>query len=81
MNKTDKFLKHTKNGRIYPYNKNIANDSDVVVITAEEAYPEKFLTPKQKTRKRKLSLETEDFVEPEVQVNEQLGLDASRDLP
>lgn len=38
----EKFFQHRKNGTIYPYNERLANNPDVLLVTEQEAYPERF---------------------------------------
>ena len=75
-----RFLRHRTHGRIYPYHKYLAESIDFEEITPQEAYPEKHIPAKQKGRKTKLKLDTEEVPTPAEPVNEELNADASRGL-
>jgi hypothetical protein len=77
---TDKVLRHKVNKEIFGWNKSLAESSNIEEITLVEAYPEQFVPEKQKSRKTSLQLESL-VEEPPVIVNEQLNIDASRNLP
>jgi hypothetical protein len=77
---TDKVLRHKVNKEIFGWNKPLAESSNIEEITLVEAYPEQFVPEKQKSRKTSLQLESL-VEEPPVIVNEQLNIDASRNLP
>lgn len=79
MNKTDKYLQHKVTGAIFGWNRHLAANSDIKAVTAEEAFPHKFMTPKQKKRVSKLKLDV-DLEEPVI-TNEDINIDASRNLP
>lgn len=81
MQPTDKALRHRVNRRCYTWAKMLAENTEMEEITALEAFPELF-KPKQmatKSRKTKLNLATE--LEDGMEVNEQINIDASRNLP
>ena len=75
-----RYLRHRVNGRIYTWNKPMSENDDIEEVTELEAYPERFVPPKQKGRKTKIQLDTEELPEPK-QTNDDVGLDASRNLP
>jgi len=77
----NRYLRHRFNGRIYTWNKPMSENLDLEEVTEEQAFPEKFVPAKQKGRKTKLQLETEEVPTPEEPVNEELNADASRNLP
>jgi hypothetical protein len=66
-----KFLRHKEDGTIYDWNPILAKNPMCEEVTEEQAYPERFMTPKQKGRKAKVNLATElpeepDFTPPEL---------------
>lgn len=77
---TDKVLRHKITKAIFGWNKALAESSNIEEITLVEAYPEQFLPQKQKSRKTSLQLESL-VEEPPTITNEQLNIDASRNLP
>lgn len=79
MKKTDKYLQHSVSGAIFGWNKHLAANADMKTVTAEEAFPEKFMTPKQKKRVSRLKLEAE--LDEPVKGNDDINIDASRNLP
>lgn len=69
-----------KTGFIYDWNPILAKNPDCVEVTEQEAFPEKFIPEKQKGRKAKVSLTTENIpTEPE-HFNVELGEEAARGL-
>lgn len=74
-----KFLKHRKNGRIYSYHKHLAENPDMVEVTEEQAYPERFVPKKQVGRKAKVNLETKKVPEPP-KGNEDLDSELTKQL-
>lgn len=86
----NKFLRNRKDGTIYDWHPILAANPVCEEITEEEAYPERFIKPKQvervkKTRARrktKLDLETKDLPDdPKQEAAPEIGQDASRGLP
>lgn len=78
--KTEKYLRHRINKRIYAWHHYLAENTDFEEISREEAYPERFIPAKQKERKSRLKLDTEDIEEAPTQTNQDLGLEVSRKL-
>lgn len=84
------YIRVKKDGFIYDYNELLAKNPGCEVIPEEIAYPERFAKPEQiekVTRVRKKrnynvskNLETEVPKEP-AYTNEDINLDASKDLP
>lgn len=86
----ERFLKNTKDGTIYRWNPIIAAHPACVEVTAQEAFPEKYMKPEQAARAKKsrsvrksgLDLTTEDVdAEPPQVVAPEIAADASRGLP
>lgn len=83
------YIRVKKDGFIYEYNEILAKNPGCEVIPEEIAFPERFVKPevveKVKTvrRKRKYSLDlsTEDTPEAEPFSNQDINVDASRNLP
>ena len=83
------YIRVKKDGFIYEYNETLAKNPGCEVVPEEIAYPERFVKPevveKVKTvrRKRKYSLDlsTEEAAEVEPFSNQDINVDASRNLP
>ena len=75
-----RWLKNTVDGEIYEWDPILAENPKTEEVTEEEAFPEKFIPKKQKGRKAKVDLATE---EPEAPDNTpaELAEEASRGLP
>ena len=54
-----RWLRNKKDGEIYGWNEILAENPLTEEVTEEQAFPEKFLDKKKKTRKAKVNLETE----------------------
>jgi len=52
------YLRHKRKGTIYSYNQYLAEHPDVVEVTEEEAFPERFAPKEAKGRKAKVDLST-----------------------
>jgi hypothetical protein len=76
-----RYLRNRRDGTIYEWDAILAENPLCEEITEQEAYPEKFIPPAQKTRKSKLKLETEEVPEPPEFTNEELNIEASKGLP
>lgn len=85
-----KYLRNKKDGFIYGWNPILANNPLCEEVTEEEAFPERFVKPKQveevkKTRTRRktkaLDLSTEELEEELNRVAPEIEADASRGLP
>tara|TARA_R100000781_G_scaffold12252_2_gene10922 strand:+ start:295 stop:672 length:378 start_codon:yes stop_codon:yes gene_type:complete len=55
-----RWLRHKKDGTIYGWTKILASNPAVEEVTEEVAFPEKFIPKKQKARKAKLDLATDE---------------------
>lgn len=75
-----RYLRNKKDGFIYEWNAILAENPLCEEVTAEEAFPERFVPKKQKGRKSGLALETVDVPEEPVVTNEELNIEASRGL-
>ena len=75
----EKFLKHKLHGRVYTFHKHLAENPDFYEVTEEDAYPERFVPPKQQGRKAKVNLETEKIPEPP-KGNEDLDAELTKEL-
>lgn len=74
-----KYLRSTSSGAILPYHPRILSGGGVVLITEEEAFPERFAPVPLKGRKAKVDLSVpEELVEAPPVVSPELQADASR---
>ena len=87
---TNMYLRNKKDGFIYGWNKILAENPLCEPVTEEEAFPERFVKPKQiaaakKTRARRgnkaLNLSTDDIQDEPKYVAPEIEVDASKDLP
>ena len=81
-----KWLKHRADGYIFPWTDSLSKHPQLVEVTEEEAFPEKFvpakLVKKATTRKQKvLDVSTDDIPETPVYSSPELNADASQGLP
>jgi hypothetical protein len=76
-----RYLRHRRDGTIYEWDEILAGNPLCEEVTEQEAFPEQFIPPAQKTRKTKMKLDTEDVPEAPAVVNEDLNLEASKGLP
>jgi hypothetical protein len=60
-----KWLRNIVDGTIYGWNEILAENPKIEEVTEEQAFPEKFITKEQKTRKPKISLKTKEVVKPD----------------
>lgn len=60
-----KWLRNIVDGTIYGWNEILAENPKTEEVTEEQAFPEKFMTKEQKTRKPKISLKTKEVVKPD----------------
>lgn len=56
-----KWLRNTVDGTIYGWNEILAENPKTEEVTEEQAFPEKFMTKEQKSRKSKVKLETKNI--------------------
>jgi hypothetical protein len=79
-----RWLRHVKDGTVYGYTASLASNPLVEEVTEEEAFPERFLTEKQKTRKSELNLSTDPKkvakAKPTKKTKDALAADASRGM-
>lgn len=84
-----KYLKHIQHGTIYAWDPILEQNPLCKEVTEEEAFPERFVKKEvvkqveknRKKKKTKLSLKTDDVPEEPAFTPEELGIEASRDLP
>lgn len=78
-----KYLRNKNDGFIYPWTPILAKNALCEEVTEAEAFPERFIPPKVKTRKRKSSvaLETADIPEKTSYTSPEIAEEASRGLP
>ncbi len=57
-----RFLRHVNDGTIYGYTESLSKNPLVEEVTEEQAFPERFIPKKQKKRKPKLDLATDEKV-------------------
>ncbi|WP_299077093.1 hypothetical protein [uncultured Paraglaciecola sp.] len=87
MDKDKAFLRQRSTGRIYGFNEKVLeHGTDMEVVTAEIAFPEKFKPASRKARKVKVDTSTdekavEEAVKEPVKQPEGLEEEASRNLP
>jgi len=56
-----RWLRNTVDGTIYGWNEILAENPKTEEVTEEQAFPEKFMTKEQKSRKSKVKLETKSI--------------------
>jgi len=78
---TEKYLRNIRDGEIYRWNEILAKSPDTEEVTEEQAFPEKFMTKKQKSRKPKVNLNTDVLPDEPDTFSEELSEEASRGLP
>ena len=76
---TSRWLKNTKDGEIYGWHEMLAANPLTVEVTEEEAFPDNFMTKKQKGRKVKVNMETE-VVADTPKVSAELDEEATKGL-
>ena len=84
MGNPGRWLKHVDDGQIFQHTDNLAKHPKMEEVTEKEAFPERFLTSKQKTRKSKLDLSTDpkavEKAKPKKATKAALAFDASKGL-
>ena len=60
-----RWLRNTVDGTIYGWNGILAENSKTEEVTEEQAFPEKFMTKDQKSRKPKVNLKTKEVIKPD----------------
>lgn len=84
-----RYLRNKNDGTIYGWDKILEQNPLCEEVSEEEAYPERFVKKevvkqvkkKRKKAKSKLSLKTKNVPEAPPVTPEELGIEASRDLP
>ena len=56
-----RWLRNKKDGEIYGWNEILADNPLTEEVTEEQAFPEKFMTKEQKSRKPKVNLKTKNI--------------------
>lgn len=56
-----RWLRNKKDGEIYGWNQILADNPLTEEVTEEQAFPEKFMTKEQKSRKPKVNLKTKNI--------------------
>ena len=79
-----RWLRHVDDGQIFHHSDILAGNPKVEEVTEEEAFPERFLTEKQKIRKSELDLSTDPKkvakAKPTKKTKDALAADASRGI-
>lgn len=81
----DKFLKHRKDGTIFGWTELLAKHPDLMEVTPEEAYPEKFMPKKVRARAaanpKPVVIGDVGGEQERTPENDELNRDASQGLP
>ena len=77
---TRRWLRNIVDGEIYEWDEILAENPRTEEVTEEQAFPEKFVTKKQKARKTKVKLKTEVIPEDEKAVNIELAEEATKGI-
>ena len=80
MTETKRWLRNIKDGEIYGWNEILAENPLTEEVTEEEAFPEKFMTKKQRGRPAKVDLQTDDIPDPKGETPPELAEEASKGL-
>jgi len=80
MSEKRRWLRNIVDGEIYGWNEILAENPRTEEISEEEAFPEKFISKKQKSRKAKVTLNTETVVDDTPKVSAEVEEEASRGL-
>ena len=84
-----RYLRHIEDGTIYAWDEYLADNPLCEEVSEEQAFPQRFVKKEvvekvkktQKKKKQKLDLSTEEVPEEPAFTFEELGIEASRDLP
>ena len=76
---SNRWLRNINDGEIYGWNQILADNPLTEEVTEEEAFPEKFMTKKQKGRKARVNMETE-VVDDTPKVSAELEEEATKGL-
>ena len=77
---TRRWLRNIVDGEIYEWDEILAENPRTEEVTEEQAFPEKFVTKKQKARKTKVKLKTEVIPTEEKAVNMELAEEATKGI-
>jgi len=84
MGNPGRWLRHKTDGQVFYHTDNLAKNVNMEEVTEEEAFPERFLTKKQKARKSELDLSTDPKevvkAKPKKKTKAALAADASRGI-
>ena len=80
MAEKKRLLRNIVDGEIYGWNEILAENPRTEEVTEEEAFPEKFMTKKQRGRPAKVDLQTDDIPDPKGETPPELAEEASKGL-
>ena len=80
MAEKKRWLRNIVDGEIYGWNEILAENPRTEEVTEEEAFPEKFMTKKQRGRPAKVDLQTDDIPDPKGETPPELAEEASKGL-
>ena len=80
MAEKKRWLRNIVDGEIYGWNEILAENLRTEEVTEEEAFPEKFMTKKQRGRPAKVDLQTDDIPDPKGETPPELAEEASKGL-
>tara|TARA_B100000214_G_scaffold252479_1_gene185689 strand:- start:540 stop:866 length:327 start_codon:yes stop_codon:yes gene_type:complete len=80
MAEKKRWLRNIVDGEIYGWNEILAENPRTEEVTEEEAFPEKFMTKKQRGRPPKVDLQTDDIPDPKGETPPELAEEASKGL-
>ena len=80
MAEKKRWLRNIVDGEIYGWNEILAENPRTEEVTEEEAFPEKFMTKKQRGRPAKVDLKTEEIPDPKGETPPELAEEASKGL-
>ena len=80
MAEKKRWLRNIVDGEIYGWNEILAENPRTEEVTEEEAFPEKFMTKKQRGRPPKVDLQTDHIPDPKGETPPELAEEASKGL-
>ena len=80
MAEKKRWLRNIVDGEIYGWNEILAENPRTEEVTEEEAFPEKFMTKKQRGRPAKVDLQTDVIPDPKGETPPELAEEASKGL-
>ena len=80
MAEKKRWLRNIVDGEIYGWNEILAENPRTEEVSEEEAFPEKFMTKKQRGRPAKVDLQTDDIPDPKGETPPELAEEASKGL-